>query len=84
MFAPPIFSHDAYSYAAQGWLVHNGINPYDAGPGVLPGSFADQVSWVWRDTPAPYGPLSLQLQHLVVELTGFRPCPRRWRCGLSR
>ena len=73
LFAPPIFSHDAYSYAAQGWLVHNGINPYDAGPGVLPGSFADQVSWVWRDTPAPYGPLSLQLQHLVVELTGFRP-----------
>ena len=73
LFAPPIFSHDAYSYAAQGWLVHNGINPYDAGPGVLPGSFADQVSWVWRDTPAPYGPLSLQLQHLVVDLTGFRP-----------
>lgn len=73
LFAPPIFSHDAYSYAAQGWLVHNGINPYDAGPAVLPGAFADQVSWVWRDTPAPYGPLSLQLQHLVVDLCGFRP-----------
>ncbi len=73
LLAPPIFSHDAYSYAAQGWLVHNGINPYDAGPGVLPGAFADQVSWVWRDTPAPYGPLSLQLQHLIVDVMGFRP-----------
>lgn len=73
LIAPPIFSHDAYSYAAQGWLVHNGINPYETGPAVLPGAFADQVSWVWRDTPAPYGPLSLQLQHLIVDLTGFRP-----------
>lgn len=73
LLAPPIFSHDAYSYAAQGWLIHNGINPYEAGPAVLPGAFADQVSWVWRDTPAPYGPLSLQLQHLIVDLSGFRP-----------
>ncbi|MDR1512011.1 MAG: hypothetical protein LBS56_00805, partial [Propionibacteriaceae bacterium] len=24
LFGPPVFSHDAYSYAAQGWLVHNG------------------------------------------------------------
>lgn len=73
LFAPPIFSHDAYSYAAQGWLIHNGINPYDAGPAVLPGAFADQVSWVWRDTPAPYGPLSLQLQHLIVDICRFHP-----------
>ncbi len=72
-FAPPIFSHDAYSYAAQGWMVHNGINPYEVGPAVLPGAFADQVSWVWRDTPAPYGPLALQLQHMIVDLSGFRP-----------
>lgn len=71
--APPIFSHDAYSYAAQGWLVHNGINPYEVGPAVLPGAFADQVSWVWRDTPAPYGPLALQLQHFIVDLAGYRP-----------
>lgn len=73
LFAPPIFSHDAYSYAAQGWLIHNNINPYEAGPAVLPGAFADQVSWVWRDTPAPYGPLALQLQHAIVDVMGFRP-----------
>lgn len=73
LLAPPIFSHDAYSYAAQGWLVHNGINPYEAGPGTLPGAFADQVAWVWRFTFTPYGPLSLQIQHGIVHLTGFDP-----------
>lgn len=73
LLAPPIFSHDAYSYAAQGWMVHNQINPYTAGPGILPGAFADQVAWVWRFTPAPYGPLSLQIAHLLVDVAGFQP-----------
>ncbi len=73
LFAPPIFSHDAYSYAAQGWLVRNGINPYQNGPGVLPGAFADQSPWVWRFTPTPYGPLSLEIQHGIVNLLGADP-----------
>ena len=73
LFAPPIFSHDAYSYAAQGWLVFNGLNPYEIPVSVLPGAFADQVSWVWRYTPAPYGPLSLQISHLMVVVGGLNP-----------
>lgn len=73
ILAPPIFSHDAYSYAAQGWMIHNGVNPYEVGPGTLPGAFADQVAWVWRFTPAPYGPLALQMSHWLVDLTGFDP-----------
>jgi alpha-1,6-mannosyltransferase len=73
LFAPPIFSHDAYSYAAQGWLLHNGLNPYDTPVSVLPGAFADQVSWVWRYTPAPYGPLALQISHLMVVVGGLNP-----------
>jgi alpha-1,6-mannosyltransferase len=73
LLAPPIFSHDAYSYAAQGWLLHNGLNPYDTPVSVLPGAFADQVAWVWRYTPAPYGPLSLQISHLMVVLGGLDP-----------
>jgi len=73
LFAPPILSQDAYSYAAQGWLVHNHIDPYRAGPGVLPGAFADQVAWVWRYTPAPYGPLSLQLAHLLDAAASYHP-----------
>lgn len=73
LFAPPIFSHDAYSYADQGWLLHNGINPYRGNAMLLPGSFADQVAWVWRRTPAPYGPLSLQIQRFLVDVSGHDP-----------
>lgn len=71
--APPIFSHDAYSYAAHGWLIHNGLNPYATGPGALPGGFADQVAWVWRFTPSPYGPLSLEMSHWIVLIAGMDP-----------
>ena len=73
LIAPPIFSHDAYSYAAQGWLLHNDLNPYLVGPGILPGQFADQVAWVWRDTAAPYGPLALRMNHWLIVLVGFDP-----------
>ncbi len=73
LIAPPVFSHDAYSYAAQGWMQHNGINPYEVGPSVLPGYFADQVAWVWRDTAAPYGPLALKMSHWIVVAAGFDP-----------
>lgn len=66
LLAPPIFSHDAYSYAAQGWLVINDISPYEGYPGLLPGAFADQVAQEWRYTKTPYGPLAIQIQHLVV------------------
>jgi alpha-1,6-mannosyltransferase len=76
--APPIFSQDAYSYAAQGWLVHNGISPYDVGPGYLPGAYADQVDTIWRQTTAPYGPLSLQISNLLVDVTRFHPYLTAW------
>jgi len=73
LVGPPIFSHDAYSYAAHGWLIHNGLNPYQVGPGILPGYFADQVAWVWRETTAPYGPLALWMSHGIVILASFDP-----------
>ncbi|MFV0429994.1 MAG: polyprenol phosphomannose-dependent alpha 1,6 mannosyltransferase MptB [Arachnia sp.] len=81
LLGPPTFSHDAYSYAAQGWLIFNGLNPYEVGPNVLPGVFADQVAWVWRTTPAPYGPLALELSRWLVELAQFRPY---WSAVLMR
>lgn len=81
LIGPPVFSHDAYSYVAHGWLLHNNLDPYQVGPGVLPGYFADQVAWVWRDTPAPYGPLSLKISHLLVILAGFDPV---WSALLHR
>ncbi|WP_297749241.1 polyprenol phosphomannose-dependent alpha 1,6 mannosyltransferase MptB [uncultured Tessaracoccus sp.] len=73
LLAPPVFSHDVYSYVAHGWLLHNGLDPYQVGPGALPGYVADQVAWVWRDTPAPYGPLSLRISQGLMLLGGFDP-----------
>lgn len=73
LVAPPVFSHDVYSYVAHGWLLHNGLDPYQVGPGALPGYVADQVSWVWRETPAPYGPLSLRISQGLATIAGFDP-----------
>lgn len=73
LFAPPIFSHDAYAYAAEGWLLRNGLNPYEASISVLPGAFADQTAWLWRYNTAMYPPLSLQMFHGLVVLAANNP-----------
>lgn len=73
LLAPPIFSHDAYAYAAQGWLLTNGLNPYQNAISVLPGAFADQAAWLWRYTTAMYPPLSLEMFHGLVLLAGKDP-----------
>lgn len=70
LLAPPLFSRDAYSYAAQGLVVARGMDPYLAGPIAVPGPFADQVDPMWLYTPAPYGPVALQMQRFIVWLTG--------------
>ncbi|MBB5923769.1 alpha-1,6-mannosyltransferase [Actinoalloteichus hoggarensis] len=70
MFTPPLFSRDAYSYLAQGNLAAHGIDPYEMGPAALPGPLADNVSWVWQNTPAPYGPLFILVAKTVVMITG--------------
>nr|WP_300146404.1 polyprenol phosphomannose-dependent alpha 1,6 mannosyltransferase MptB [Propionicimonas sp.] len=73
LLAPPIFSHDAYAYAAEGWLLRNGLNPYTNPISVLPGPFADQAAWLWRYTTAMYPPLSLEMFHGLVVLAGNNP-----------
>lgn len=70
LLTPPLFSRDAYSYAAQGLVTSRGMDPYQTGPVAVPGPFADQVDALWLFTPAPYGPLALQVQRLMVDLTG--------------
>ncbi|TQM64163.1 polyprenol phosphomannose-dependent alpha 1,6 mannosyltransferase MptB [Humibacillus xanthopallidus] len=70
LLAPPLFSRDAYSYAAQGLIVQRGLDPYAYGPYWVPGQYADQVDPMWLLTPAPYGPLALQVQHFIVAITG--------------
>ena len=35
VLAPPLFSRDGWSYAAQGMLTHLGLSPYEHGPAAL-------------------------------------------------
>lgn len=70
LLAPPLFSRDGWSYAAQGTLAHYGISPYEHGPGVLVGPIVEAVDPRWLGTPAPYGPLPLVLGgHLAAATT---------------
>lgn len=59
LIAPPLFSRDGWSYAAQGVLTSLGISPYEHGPGWLDGPLIERVDPLWMFTPAPYGPVSL-------------------------
>ncbi|RJQ78674.1 hypothetical protein D5S17_12805 [Pseudonocardiaceae bacterium YIM PH 21723] len=70
LVAPPLFSRDIYSYLAQGALALHGMDPYKVGPSAMPGPLADNVSAVWQNTPAPYGPLFVIVAKATVWLTG--------------
>lgn len=67
--ALPLHSRDAYAYAATGWQVARGINPYEtpigqAGqPGLLVGVH-------WHETTSVYPSLQLDIFGLLSRLTG--------------
>ncbi len=72
LVAPPLFSRDIYSYAAQGEMMSHHISPYQYGPSVLGlGSiFIKHVDSLWLSTPSPYGPLFLQTTGALTSLSG--------------
>ncbi|MDT4994323.1 MAG: hypothetical protein QOH97_4215 [Actinoplanes sp.] len=70
LVVPPMGSRDVYSYACQGHLFVNGLSPYEYGAATLPCPWIDAVSPIWRDTPAPYGPLFVLLAAAAVLLGG--------------
>jgi len=86
VLAPPLFSRDGWSYAAQGMLARVGLSPYDYGPSALlsgraaalPDHYKLQggepivqaVDPMWADTPTPYGPLHVWLGEVGAGLTG--------------
>lgn len=59
LVAPPLFSRDAWSYAAQGALTHLGLSPYVWTPRIFEGQIVEAVDPIWMNTPSPYGPLPL-------------------------
>ncbi|BBY29718.1 polyprenol phosphomannose-dependent alpha 1,6 mannosyltransferase MptB [Mycolicibacterium sediminis] len=73
LIAPPMYSKDVYSYLAQSQIARNGLDPYVVGPAPglgLDHVFTLSVPSLWRDTPAPYGPLFLWIGRGISEITG--------------
>ncbi|WP_233583958.1 polyprenol phosphomannose-dependent alpha 1,6 mannosyltransferase MptB [Micromonospora sp. CV4] len=70
LLAPPSGSRDVYSYACQGWTYAHGVDPYSVGVAAAGCPWLDTVAPIWRDTPAPYGPVFVLLAALAVELGG--------------
>ena len=70
LLVPPLFSRDPYSYFVQGRLLQLGLDPYTNGAASVPGWFRAGVDPMWAETPTPYGPLYLMIQHAVVNLAG--------------
>ena len=72
LIAPPMYSKDVYSYLAQSQISQNGLDPYRVGPASglgLGHVFTLSVPSLWRETPAPYGPLFLWIGRGISELT---------------
>ena len=73
LIAPPMYSKDVYSYLAQSQISLEGLDPYRVGPASglgLGHVFTLSVPSLWRDTPAPYGPLFLWIGRGISALTG--------------
>ena len=74
LLTAPLFSQDAYSYLAQGTLVHLGIDPYRHAPAVLAkvghAHVLSAVDPFWRHTTTPYGPLFLWIVSGIVAIAG--------------
>jgi alpha-1,6-mannosyltransferase len=73
LLAPPMYSKDVYSYLAQSQISLEGLDPYRVGPASglgLSHVFTLSVPTLWRDTPAPYGPLFLWIGRGISALTG--------------
>ncbi|MFJ9370261.1 polyprenol phosphomannose-dependent alpha 1,6 mannosyltransferase MptB [Nocardia sp. NPDC101769] len=73
VIAPPMFSNDVYSYLAQSEIARRGMDPYVVGPATglgLGNVLTNNVPNIWRETPAPYGPLFLWIGRGIAEITG--------------
>jgi len=70
IIAPPLFSRDIFSYAAQGEMTSYHLSPYILGPFSLGSSpYVNPVDPLWGNTPAPYGPFFLFLDGSIDKIT---------------
>jgi alpha-1,6-mannosyltransferase len=69
--APPMFSRDVFSYAAQGEMTAHQLSPYILGPFSLGSTpYLTPVDPLWWNTPAPYGPFFLWMDGTIDRITG--------------
>ncbi|WNI19685.1 polyprenol phosphomannose-dependent alpha 1,6 mannosyltransferase MptB [Actinacidiphila sp. ITFR-21] len=73
--ARPCSAGTVYGYVAQGAMAARGWDVYADGPSRLPGPLTAGVDRLWRDTPAPYGPVFVWLAAHVVRVTGEHVLP---------
>lgn len=79
LVGPPLLSNDVYSYAAQGELASQGVDPTSTGPIALErGEFLRAADPVWRRAPAPYGPASIASSQAIVSATGHDAANAVW------
>ncbi len=73
LLAPPLFSRDVYTYAAQGEMVSHNINPYSYGPSVLGSTpFNTMADSAWSRTESPYGPTFLAADGVLDQASGHQ------------
>ena len=73
LLAPPLFSRDVYTYAAQGEMVSHHINPYAYGPSVLGATpFNQMADAAWSRTESPYGPTFLEADGVLDQASGHQ------------
>ncbi|MGH9169898.1 MAG: polyprenol phosphomannose-dependent alpha 1,6 mannosyltransferase MptB [Acidimicrobiales bacterium] len=71
LIVAPLFSHDVYSYVAQGEEASRHINPYMYPPSVLGtggNPFAGFVDGLWGNTTSPYGPVFVWIAGAVLRI----------------
>ncbi len=73
LLAPPLFSRDVYTYAAQGEMVSHHIDPYSYGPNVLGTTpFNTLADSTWSGAESPYGPTFLTVDGVVDQASGHQ------------
>jgi len=71
LLAPPLFSRDVYTYAAQGEMMSHHINPYSYGPNVLGATpFNTLADSFWSGAESPYGPTFLGIDGAIDQASG--------------
>ena len=72
VFSPPLLSQDGWAYAAQGWILTQGMDPYLVPQG-LAEALGKAVDTPWQETTAVYPPGSLWIQAAMVKIAHADP-----------